>query len=101
CALWPRAAARAAVVHVQRVRRVTLWRPRGRPMSRRRARSALVALAAALAMRAMPACAEEEIVLAQLPPGKDAGSLEPKRCVTTLDCAENAFCARADCRDAA
>lgn len=48
------------------------------------------------------ACANEEIVLATLPPGLDGGTPnEPKRCVDDTECSTKEFCARATCGDVA
>lgn len=48
------------------------------------------------------ACAEEEIVLARLPRGRDAGpEVEAKRCIDDSDCTGKTFCERTACGDVA
>lgn len=61
----------------------------------------VIALSAALGGAALvSACAEEELLLAKLPPSEDAGpAVEAKRCIGPLDCSGQAFCARIRCGD--
>jgi hypothetical protein len=48
------------------------------------------------------ACADEQIVLATLPPGEDGGQPNaPKRCVDASECSSKEFCARESCGDVA
>jgi hypothetical protein len=48
------------------------------------------------------ACADEQIVLATLPPGFDGGTaVDPKRCVDSNGCSAKELCARATCGDVA
>lgn len=48
------------------------------------------------------ACADEQIVLATLPPGFDGGQVgDPKRCVDSSECSTKELCARATCGDLA
>jgi len=62
-----------------------------------------IALLTALAGVALvSACAEEELVLARLPPSNDSGPpVEAKRCVDDAECTATSFCARAECGDVA
>jgi hypothetical protein len=65
-----------------------------------RARSAIAVVTTLAGIVLVSACADEEILLARLPPTKDAGiAIEPKRCVDADDCPNSAFCARIACRD--
>lgn len=67
-----------------------------------RARLAIAAFMTFAGVALVSACAEEEIVLARLPPAKDAGApIETKRCVDDVDCGGVAFCARVECGDLA
>lgn len=63
----------------------------------------ITALAATLAALALaPACSDEEIVLARLPPRSEVGtSGEGQRCVDGADCAGSSYCARSSCGDVA
>ena len=45
------------------------------------------------------ACADEEILLAKLPPGFDAGAGGSLRCVDETGCAATEFCSRGQCFD--
>jgi hypothetical protein len=61
------------------------------------------AVACALAAVALgSACAEEEILLAKLPPSIDGGnSSDATRCVDESGCKATTFCSRRECRDVA
>jgi hypothetical protein len=63
---------------------------------------ARIASTALAAITLLGACAEEEILLARLPPAKHAGApVEAKRCVDEVECPGNTYCERSDCRDLA
>jgi hypothetical protein len=48
------------------------------------------------------ACADEQIVLATLPPGEDGGlPSQPRRCVDARECSSKEFCSRVTCGDVA
>lgn len=65
-----------------------------------KARVAIALLTTLGGVALVSACAEEEILLAKLPPTEDAGpAVEAKRCIGDLDCTGPAFCARRDCID--
>lgn len=67
---------------------------------RRRPAIAMVTMLGGLVL--VSACAEEDILLARLPPTKDAGpAVEAKRCVDPTDCTGNTFCERTSCEDVA
>ncbi len=73
----------------------------------RHASSTVGRLVAALALAGSgvalsAACADEQIVLATLPPGFDGGKPnDPKRCVDGSECSSEELCARATCGDIA
>lgn len=65
--------------------------------------SAAMLIASMLAAVALvPACADEEILLATLPPDAPGGApLDERRCVETTECPTRSFCARSKCGDVA